>query len=210
LPQREWIGGIAEAVKVALIKDANFFAWIEQQAAALVDRQLPTMRQLIHRCAQLHLEHIAHYGDPFEMGTSRPLDFGHWAAHRLEHLTNYRLRHGEAVAIGMAIDCCYAQLEGRLAQSDCQRILRLLQQLGFTLWVPELSAYADEPTHPASVFRGLQEFQEHLGGELTLMLLTQIGQGIEVHQVDLHLYQQAIEQLWAIAPSYPVAINHAD
>lgn len=199
LPQREWIGGIAEAVKVALIKDARFFDWIEQRVDDLVDRDLATMQQLIHRCAQLHLEHIGTYGDPFEMGTSRPLDFGHWSAHRLEHLTNYRLRHGEAVAIGMAIDCCYAKLEGRLTPSDCQRVLQLLAGLGFTLWVPELSAYADEPEHPASIFRGLQEFREHLGGELTLMLLSQIGQGIEVHQVDLKLYQQAIEQLYLLS-----------
>ena len=51
------------------------------------------MQQLIYRCAQLHLEHIATSGDAFEMGPSRPLDFGHWAAHRLEHLTDYSLRH---------------------------------------------------------------------------------------------------------------------
>jgi 3-dehydroquinate synthase len=195
LNQRDWIGGIAEAVKVALIKDADFFDWIEQRAAALVDRDLATMQQLIYRSCQHHLQHIGSYGDPFEMGSSRPLDFGHWAAHRLEHLTHYRLRHGEAVAIGMALDSTYAYLHGDLSVGSWQRILTLLQQLGFALWVPELSEAVDQPHHPASVFAGLNEFREHLGGELTLMLLSAIGQGFEVHQVEISLYQQAIDYL---------------
>jgi 3-dehydroquinate synthase len=195
LPQRDWIAGIAEAVKVALIKDAVFFDWIEHHVTALVDRDLSVMQQLIYRSCQHHLQHIGTYGDPFEMGSSRPLDFGHWAAHRLEHLTQYRLRHGEAVAIGMALDSTYAYLNGDLAQSQWQRILKLLQGLGFDLWVPELSEACKQPDDLRSVFRGLSEFQEHLGGELTLMLLKDIGQGFEVHEVEIPRYQRAIELL---------------
>jgi 3-dehydroquinate synthase len=192
LPQRDWIGGIAEAIKVALIKDARFFDWIADHAQALVDRDLSVMQQLIHRSCQHHLTHIGTYGDPFEMGSSRPLDFGHWAAHRLEHLTDYRLRHGEAVAIGMALDSTYSYLLGDLAREDWQAIMQLLQTLGFELCVPELVAFANQPEHPQSVFRGLREFQEHLGGELTLMLLDGIGGGFEVHEVEIAVYQQAI------------------
>jgi 3-dehydroquinate synthase len=195
LSQRDWIGGIAEAIKVALIKDGRFFDWIVAHAQALVDRDLPTMQQLIHRSCQHHLTHIGTYGDPFEMGSSRPLDFGHWSAHRLEHLTQYRLRHGEAVAIGMALDSTYAYLSGGLPKSDWQMILHVLETLGFALWVPELSNFAEMPEHPESIFRGLGEFREHLGGELTLMLLDEIGYGYEVHAVDISLYQQAINLL---------------
>lgn len=199
LPQRDWIAGIAEAVKVALIKDGDFFAWIEDHAGALVDRDLAVMQQLIYRSCQHHLTHIGTYGDPFEMGSSRPLDFGHWSAHRLEHLTHYRLRHGEAVAIGMALDSTYAHRIGALPECDWRRIITLLQALGFTLMVPELLAFADQPDHPQSVFAGLHEFREHLGGMLTLMLLRSIGFGFEVHQVEIAQYQQAIADLQAVA-----------
>jgi 3-dehydroquinate synthase len=198
LEDRDWRSGIAEAVKVALIKDANFYEFIATNTAALVNRDMNTMQQLIYRCAQLHLEHIAKHGDPFELGSSRPLDFGHWAAHKLEHLTNYTLRHGEAVAIGIALDSTYSYLAGLLSQSEWQRLLFTLQALGFTLYVPELATQLTQPDHPQCIFRGLAEFREHLGGELTLMLLQQIGQGLEVHQVDLALYQQAIAMLQAI------------
>ncbi|MBD0389298.1 MAG: 3-dehydroquinate synthase [Nostoc sp. C3-bin3] len=195
LDDRDWRSGIAEAVKVALIKDANFFDYIHSHSAALARRDMDTMQQVIYRCAQLHLEHIANSGDPFEMGSSRPLDFGHWAAHKLEHLTNYRLRHGEAVAIGIALDSTYSYLAGLLDCSEWQRILSTLSALGFTLYVPELVEKLSQLEHPNCLFRGLTEFREHLGGELTLMLLQRIGKGVEVHQVDLFLYRQAISLL---------------
>ncbi|MCC5600805.1 3-dehydroquinate synthase [Nostoc favosum] len=195
LDDRDWRSGIAEAVKVALIKDASFFDYIHSHSAALARRDMDTMQQVIYRCAQLHLEHIANSGDPFEMGSSRPLDFGHWAAHKLEHLTNYRLRHGEAVAIGIALDSTYSYLVGLLDCSEWQKILSTLSALGFTLYVPELVEKLSQLEHPHCLFRGLTEFREHLGGELTLMLLQRIGKGIEVHEVDLFLYRQAISLL---------------
>ncbi|MBD6616806.1 3-dehydroquinate synthase [Komarekiella sp. 'clone 1'] len=195
LDDRDWRSGIAEAIKVALIKDANFFAFIHSHTAALVHRDMDTMQQLIYRCAQLHLDHIANSGDPFEMGSSRPLDFGHWAAHKLEHLTNYSLRHGEAVAIGIALDSTYSYLLKRLSWSEWQRILNTLSALGFKLYVPELAEQSSQLEHPRCLFRGLTEFREHLGGELTLTLLQRIGEGIEVHEVDVSLYKQAISLL---------------
>ena len=196
LNDRDWRSGIAEAVKVALIKDGDFFEFISSHAQALAQRDMAAMQQLIYRCAQLHLQHIATSGDAFEKGSSRPLDFGHWAAHKLEQLTDYRLRHGEAVAIGIALDSTYSYLKGLLCWSDWQQIMNTLTALGFELFVPELAPAKNEQNHPSQCpFQGLNEFREHLGGELTLMLLQGLGQGIEVHEVDLSLYRQAISLL---------------
>jgi 3-dehydroquinate synthase len=194
LDSRDWRSGIAEAVKVALIKDADFFDFIYNNAALLARRDIETMQQVIYRCAQLHLQHIATSGDAFEMGSSRPLDFGHWAAHKLEQLTNYRLRHGEAVAIGIALDSTYSYLEGMLTHSEWQKILNTLKTLGFELYVRELTEES-QIEHPRCLFKGLNEFREHLGGELTLTLLQRIGEEIEVHAVKISSYQQAISLL---------------
>lgn len=197
LDDRDWRSGIAEAIKVALIKDADFFEFIMSHANKLAQRDMETMQQLIYRCAQLHLEHIATSGDAFEKGSSRPLDFGHWAAHRLEHLTNYRLRHGEAVAIGIALDSTYSYLAGMLGYSQWQQILNTLKAIGFTLCVPELAEQLEHPQPSRCLLAGLTEFREHLGGELTLMLLQGFGRGVEVHEVDVTLYWQAIGKLLA-------------
>lgn len=194
---RDWRGGISEAIKVALIKDPKFFEFIEANADNLSSRKrdMEAMKYLVHRCAQLHVSHISAYGDPFERGSSRPLDFGHWAAHKLESLTNYGVRHGEAVAIGIALDCCYAHLAGSLSASALERILSTFERLGLHLYAPQLSSHLDNPEHPDSLFRGLSEFREHLGGQLTVMLLEDIGISKEVHEVDFALYKKAVKML---------------
>src|SRR5262249_48180532 len=87
LPAREKIAGMAEAVKVALIRDAAFFQWLEQNIDALSLFERPAMAYMIRRCAEIHMRQIAEGGDPFESGSARPLDFGHWSAHKLESLT---------------------------------------------------------------------------------------------------------------------------
>jgi 3-dehydroquinate synthase len=184
LSDRDWRSGIAEAIKVALIKDAAFFEFLEDRATALVSRDMEAMQHLIYRCAALHLHHIATSGDPFELGSARPLDFGHWSAHKLEPLSGYRLRHGEAVAIGIALDTTYSYLSGFIPEPDWRRVLRLLQATGFAIHAPELSEHRDEPGSPHCILHGLSEFREHLGGELTITLLERIGRGFEVHEID--------------------------
>ena len=161
-------------------------------------RDAEAMEYLIYRCCQLHLEHIANYGDPFEMGSSRPLDFGHWAAHKLEHLTNYRLRHGEAVAIGMALDCNYSYLVGLLNKAEWDQVITTLKQLGFELYDPALGINLGSEASEDSIFAGLTEFREHLGGELAIMLLKKLGEGLEVNQVNIDIYRKAILMLQEI------------
>jgi 3-dehydroquinate synthase len=193
LPAREKRGGMAEAVKVALIRDGEFFAWIESRAKSLAAFEPHSMDRLIERCAELHMRQISRGGDPFEAGSSRPLDFGHWSAHKLEVLTGHQLSHGEAVAIGIALDARYSVLAGLLRSGEDERIHRLLASLGFDLWSDALSLR--EPSGRASVLKGLQDFQEHLGGELTITLLTGIGRGIDVHDMDESLIGEAIAWL---------------
>ncbi|GAB4403238.1 MAG: 3-dehydroquinate synthase [Microscillaceae bacterium] len=191
LKMRDWRAGISEAVKVALIKSADFFAQIEAMHPQLLERDTEAMQSLIYHCAQLHMNHISG-ADPFESGSSRPLDFGHWAAHKLEQMTQYRIRHGEAVAIGMALDTVYAALQGLLSEAEAERVLQLLHQLGFQLYIPEMSQNLNEWPLAPSLLDGLEEFREHLGGKLTIMLLQTIGKGLEVHEIDTHKMQQAI------------------
>lgn len=186
LEDRDWRSGISEAVKVALIKDLEFFEWLEKEAAALARRAVEPMKTHIIRSAQHHMAHIAG-ADPFEFGSSRPLDFGHWAAHKLEKLSDFRIRHGEAVAIGIALDSAYSFLQGRIAEGDLIRIFSLFHTLGLSLYAPELQEEA--------LLQGLKEFQEHLGGKLTVMLLDALGTGVEVHEMDSNLIVKALHLL---------------
>ena len=192
LPIEEWRSGISEAIKVALIKDKNFFDWLQENAEALALRNMKAMQHLIRRCAEMHLKHIAG-GDPFEMGSSRPLDFGHWSAHKIEQLSDFTIRHGEAVALGIALDSAYSYISGRLSAEDVKSIIKLLRNVGFAVTHP-LMEIKDENS---VILKGLNEFREHLGGKLTIMLLDSIGKGVEVHELDQTLLIKAGEWLRA-------------
>jgi len=190
LEQRDWISGIAEAVKVALIKDKHFFEYLEKNAVKLKERDAEPMHYVIYKCAEMHMQHIAQGGDPFESGSSRPLDFGHWAAHKLEQLTNYTLRHGEAVAKGIALDLTYAQLSGLITEATLERSLNVLRQIGFDLQIP-LETDAEKDT----LLEGIQEFQEHLGGELCITLISGLGKKHDVNEIDKNLMKRAVTTL---------------
>ncbi|HVV00150.1 MAG TPA: 3-dehydroquinate synthase, partial [Verrucomicrobiae bacterium] len=165
----------------------------ETEAPLLRSFDDAAMERLIYRCAELHLDHIATSGDPFETGSSRPLDFGHWAAHKLEQLSDYQLRHGEAVAIGIALDTLYSRDIGLLDAAAASRILDLLETLGFELFAPELARVNSEGK--ILLLEGIEEFREHLGGELNITLLREIGRGIEVHEIRAPLMLQGVREL---------------
>ncbi len=182
LPDREKVSGMAEAVKVALIRDYAFYVWLEDNSEALSNFDHEAVQYMIRRCAELHMYQIGSGGDPFENGSARPLDFGHWAAHKLETMTNYAIRHGEAVAIGMAIDTYYSSLSGLLPMSEADRVCSLLEKLGFNLWNPVIDNKNDANSH--ILLQGLVDFREHLGGDLTITLLSSVGTGIEVNTIN--------------------------
>jgi 3-dehydroquinate synthase len=193
LKPRDKRAGLVEAVKVACIRDGKFFNELERAADKLAAFAPAVMKRVIRRCAELHLNHIATSGDPFELGSARPLDFGHWSAHKLEQISKFKIRHGEAVAIGIAMDVVYSRLAGLLDAKSCDRILRLLERLGFKLFARELSG-ADAKGN-LKILAGLEEFREHLGGELTITLLKKIGRGVEIHKMDSRKIVAAIHEL---------------
>jgi len=193
LSDRDWIAGIAEAFKVGVVRDAAFLEWIMAHGAALKRRDLCTMERLVRRSAELHIEHIVASGDPFEFGSARPLDFGHWAAHKLESLTLNELRHGEAVAVGMALDLFYAAEKGLIPSSDAARIVGAMARIGLPVWHEALALRA--PSGRLFVFRGIEEFREHLGGELRITLPKPLGARTEVSSLDEGVLEDCLDRL---------------
>ena len=189
LPPRERIAGMAEAVKVALIRDGAFFDWLHAKRRALARFDPEAMEHMIARCAELHLEHIRTSGDPYEQGSARPLDFGHWCAHRLEELSGAQLRHGEAVAIGIALDSVYSHAQGMIDTQTLNRIIETLEGVGFKLQHPALQ---DLDIHVA-----LEGFREHLGGKLCITLLSGAGEGREIDWIDQACMNACRQQLLA-------------
>ena len=185
LSDRDFRCGFSEAVKVSLLKDPQFFDRIHQSASEISSRGEAAW-PVIAESARWHLKHITEGGDAFEMLEARPLDYGHWSAHKLESMTNFELRHGEAVAIGVAVDTVYSSMVHGLSETDAERVLDCMQHLGLLIQHPALQRTEE-------LFGGLEEFRQHLGGRLTLTMLDGIGQPIDVHTVDRERMKQAIQ-----------------
>jgi 3-dehydroquinate synthase len=196
LSDRDWISGIAEAFKVAAIRDGAFLAWLEDQADALRGRDMAAMETLVARCAALHCAHIAQGGDAFECGSARPLDFGHWAAHKLEEMSGFALRHGEAVAVGIALDLLYAVRLGLVEYSAAAGLIRGMCRCGLPVWDATLTRQAADGS-PA-VLAGIEEFRQHLGGQLHITLPAPIGQRREVTRIDRAAMVAALDDLAAL------------
>lgn len=197
LSDRDYRSGFAEAVKVGLIRDGEFYRWLCTNSSKLVERDHNACQYLIMRCAELHLNQIRFGGDPFEKGSSRPLDYGHWSAHKLESLSKYELSHGEAVAIGMALDAMYANKMEMLTDMDVKSIIGLLKDLGFNLWHSAISLKS--PQGQSLLLEGLEEFRQHLGGRLCITLLTGLGVAVEVDSITSEIMNNAILQLQRLA-----------
>ncbi len=185
--------GLIEAVKVALVKDADFFDWIEANAEGLALLDPDLLEACVERSALHHARHIAQGGDPFECGSSRPLDFGHWAAHKIEALSGYELDHAHAVAVGLSLDTLYSARIGLLTPASAERILKVVETLHLPLTHEALDLRGVGGKR--RVFDGLEEFREHLGGRLTLLLLTAPGTGIDVHEMDEAILESCIVEL---------------
>ena len=188
LPDREFVAGFSEAVKVTLLKSRAGFEQLHADGARIRARDLSAALPAIRASAALHLAHITQGGDPFEALEARPLDYGHWSAHRLEAMTHFQIRHGEAVGIGVAIDTVYSSLVHGFPEADAARVLRTLHALGLPLYHPKLDD-AD------ALFAGLEEFRQHLGGRLTLTMLRGVGDPLEVHEIDRTAVLEAIARV---------------
>jgi 3-dehydroquinate synthase len=200
LSHRQRRAGMAEAVKVALIKDRSFFTSLYEQRFELALFSPQPMEEMIYRCAALHMHHIGAGGDPFELGSARPLDFGHWSAHKLEETTCGRINHGEAVSIGMALDSLYSNRCGIIEDGELRQILALLGDLELPIYHPALAEM--------DVAAALGEFREHLGGELAITLLTTIGSKKEVDHIDTALMARCIDKLRAYDDSRAQRFDH--
>lgn len=185
LPDRDFRCGFSEAVKVSLLKSPSAFEFLHRNASLIAQRNMNAATEAIRLSVLMHLDHITRGGDPFEMLQARPLDFGHWSAHKLEALTQYRIRHGEAVSIGVAVDVVYSSLVHGLPDTVVQATLQTLSHMGLPVYDPALTEQ--------TIFDGLEEFRQHLGGELTLTMITEIGRPIEVHAIDHAAMRKAIQ-----------------
>lgn len=169
LPDRELKAGIAEVIKYGLIRDVEFFEWLEQNMEALLERNADALAYAIHRSCQNKAEVVA--ADERESGERALLNLGHTFGHAIETGLGYGAwLHGEAVAAGTLIAAELSRLLGWLSNDQVARIERLFQRAGLPIRGPKLGSarYLELMSHDKKVE----------DGKLRLVLLKDVGKAV--------------------------------
>ena len=134
LPEREYRSGLAEAVKHGLIADASYFEWIESKVEAILQRAPEALVHLVRRSVEIKAEVVSE--DERESGRRAILNAGHTVAHALESASAYQLSHGEAVSLGLIVECGLAERLGVAPAAGCGRLTALLHRFGLPVRLP--------------------------------------------------------------------------
>ena len=185
LPKREYLSGIAEIIKYGVIRDFNFFCWLEENIELLLNRDYPALKYAIKKSCENKRDIVSE--DEKEKGKRALLNFGHTFAHAIENLTSYNTwLHGEAVSIGM---CMAAKLSNNLGMIDKRSNTRL----------KNLLAKSGLPTRIDSNF-SVDEFitvmsldKKNTNGQINLILLDALGKAVKKRNTPNHIISEVIK-----------------
>jgi 3-dehydroquinate synthase len=172
LPDREYRAGLAEAVKHGLIADPAYFAWLEAEASRLNGREPAAVTRLIRRSVEIKAEVVS--DDERESGRRAILNAGHTIAHAMERVSNYQLPHGEAVALGLIVECELAERLGIGPPGLRARVAALLERFG-------LPQRAPAPFKPSEVLASMTGDKKNRDGRVHFALAGELGR---MHQGD--------------------------
>ena len=180
LPAREMVCGYAEVIKYALLGDAGFFAWLEENGAGVLDSDPAAIEHAVARCVQMKAEIVAQ--DEREAGARALLNLGHTFGHGFEALLGYAgaLKHGEAVGLGCALAFRFSQALGLCAPADSRRVEAALGRAGLPLRLADLPGGC--PAADALV-EAMRQDKKASAGRLTFILVRGIGQAFVASDV---------------------------
>lgn len=185
LPDREFRAGLSEIIKVALIKNADFFAWLLENKEALVTRHKEAIAIAIHRACSIKANIVAE--DEREMGVRALLNFGHTFGHAIENALNYGTwRHGEAVAMGMVMACELSVRVGSLSKQTNEQVIQLLKDIGLPTALPKEIKLKQLETLFGSD-------KKILHNKMRFILLKKIGEGLITSEITPTMLRELLQ-----------------
>lgn len=183
LPEREYRAGLAEAVKHGLIADADYLSWIETNAEEIGARNPVFLVRLVRRSVEIKAAVVS--DDERESGRRAILNAGHTVAHALEQSSDYRIAHGEAVALGLLAESYLSENVGIAAPGLSRRVANLLTRLGLPIRLPT-------SIPPSHLLDNMSRDKKNKKGEIHFALLTRVG---EVHRTETWTTAVPLQQI---------------
>ena len=189
LPQRELLAGYAEIVKYGLIRDAEFFTWLEQNGPAVLEGHRKTRQYAVKSSCAAKAAIVA--GDEFENGVRALLNFGHTFGHALEAETEFGadLLHGEAVAIGMIMALDLSVRIGLCPLEDLNRTIAHFAETGLPVSV---SAKVKRQWDPATLIGHMRHDKKIRDGRVAFILARAIGDAFVARDVELDVVEDML------------------
>jgi 3-dehydroquinate synthase len=182
LPEVELANGMAEVIKHAAITDRYFFDFLEANIKKVKELDPAVLEKIVVLSAGIKAAVVAK--DEKEAGLRAILNYGHTVGHAVEALSGFRLKHGQAVAIGMVAEARIASLMGKLARNDAARLEKIIQESGLPTQIPALDK--------KKLLQAMGHDKKVKKGRLTFVLLKSIGEACITTDVDPALVQEVL------------------
>jgi 3-dehydroquinate synthase len=187
LAKEELIAALAEIIKYGMIKDREFFAYLEMNADKIKALDRDTLERVITTCARIKAELIA-LDEREEKGIRAIINYGHTIGHALEILTKYKVyRHGEATSIGMAAAARIASKMGILDQEAAQRQTAILEKAGLPVRIKDIAT--------AEIVKTLASDKKAKAGKVRFILATGIGKVVMRDDVPPAIIKEVLEEM---------------
>lgn len=193
LPFEHHVSGMAEAFKMALAADAEFFAILCRKALKIRQNDRSTVEKVIHKTATLHLDQARKSYARMAHGDGNPADFGDWTARWLETLSGYKLPHGHALSVGIALKAWYGCHTGTLAEGEFTRLIEALLTCGLPIWNRFLETRTKDGT--LALTEGLTRYQNGSSGHRPILIPVGVGTLKAVDHLDVTVFEQGIDLL---------------
>lgn len=183
LPEAELANGLAEVIKTATVRGKEFFTYLEQNIEQLKALDIAALEEAVFQCVRIKAEIVEK--DERDAGLRNILNFGHTVGHAIESVSHFRVRHGEAVAVGMVAAARISNRTGLLSYSDVDRLISLIEKAGLPSRMPELDA--DE------ILEAMRHDKKVKAGQVRFALLKEIGDAVISDEVNSELIREVLE-----------------
>jgi len=182
LPNGELSDALAEAIKYGAIRDAELFAYIEQNLEAIKSLDDTALETIVARAAMIKAEIVEK--DERDFGLRQILNYGHTLGHALESVSDFRIRHGEAVAIGMVAAARISQRLGTLERKEVTRLRKVISGAGLPTSLPGLEIN--------KLIQAMKHDKKNVQGNIRFVLLKSIGEAYTSDEVTPTIIEQTL------------------
>ena len=184
LPDEELVNGLAEVIKSAAIRDGHFFSFLEENMERIKSLDEAILEEIVYQSVTIKAGVVAE--DELDLGLRNILNYGHTIGHAVEAVSGFKIKHGEAVAIGMVAAARISRRLGMLDEAGVKRLQKLIIRAGLPAEIPDFKV--------EDVMQAMQHDKKVREGKTRFVLLQSIGNAVVTDEVAPPLIKEVLAE----------------